>query len=153
MDWWVACAVVVAVAVLLTSIPMVIWYAAVSWVGILAAGLVAASILYIIDFSFFTYYQLGTEGLLIHRHLGTIHIPYRSIRAIKRGSLRDLFYLGDHRRRFALSANCLALQVINGPYKGISISPAEPQRFIDTLVEHIDRERGQRAVARHRKKS
>jgi len=148
MDWWVAIGIVIMLCVLILSIPAVIWYGPVMWLNLLAACIIVISALYIIDIAFFSLYQLGKDGLLIHRHIGSVLVPYRYMRSLKRGNVRDLLSMGAT-KRYALSTNCLTISLSQGHYRRISISPLHQQEFINEILHRIDHERASRAALKH----
>jgi hypothetical protein len=150
MDWWVAALLVSFLAIIIAAIPMVLWLGGVTALHLGAALVIAATALYFIDIGFFMTYELGEQGLVVHRHVGSVTYSYRSMHSLKRGSVRHLFSFGKH-KRYSLSANCLVIMLNQGAYTTISVSPMLQQEFIDHILQKIDKERSSRAtIARKR---
>jgi hypothetical protein len=145
MDWWVAVGVVLVLCALLASIPLVIWQDFTLTTRVVATLVLLATILYVIDLTFFTFYRLDSEGLSIVSQLRHFYFPYRTMSQIQQDNLFGLVTIG-RKKRFALSANCLKIKMVNGQFSAITVSPRKKQEFIEELLKRIEAERTARAT-------
>ena len=145
IDWWIISSVGLLILILVATIPLLIWQP-LEWRAKLVAsfGLLCA-ILYLVDTTFFTVYQLTDEGIVINNQLRQTTIPYRSIKSIRSASLFNLFSFAKH-KRFSLSSHALLLHLENHDWRTISVSPHERQRFLDHLLNRIELERSRRSA-------
>jgi hypothetical protein len=144
MDWWIAALISVLLVILVAAIPLLIWepiHLAEKIIGVSGLFIV---ILYLVDVTFFTHYILGEDELFITSQLREMRIPYRTMKTIRPGGIGALFSMGKH-KRFSLSARGLTIQLSQGHWKYISISPQHQQKFLDHLMTLIDNERSGRA--------
>jgi hypothetical protein len=128
---------------LVFSIPLVLW-SPVSWEAKFISTLgVILAVLYFLDITFFCYYQLTPQGLIIGSQIRSYLIPYRTMVKIEPGNFWNLisFY---HQKRFALSSRNMKITLSRGIWRRITISPADPEHFTTALLNHIDRERSSR---------
>lgn len=147
MDWWVAVVVFLILALLAVCIPLAIWKGGSLITSGLSVIFLVALFLLIADKAFFTSYVLREDGLLIHGQIRKILIPYRSMRSITKGGILGLMG-GMGRKRFALSSDCLIIQLADYEWKRISVSPCERERFLSELLTRIDGERSARSSRR-----
>ena len=145
MDWWIAAGIVCLLLALLAAIPYIALNTP-AWQQKLAAscGLIAI-ILYVVDGAFFTRYQLRDEGLVIISQLHYVLIPYREMKEIRPSGFHGLISFGK-KKRFALSANCLAIYLRKNYWSVVTVSPKKRDAFVDQLLKRIDHERSKRAT-------
>lgn len=151
IDWWVVILVLLIIAILSSAIPLLIVVAATPLLIALVIAFLILTILYIADIGFFSYYLLEDEGLSIVSNIRHLTFPYRDMTEIKPSGFLGLISFAG-RKRFALSSHCFAISLRKGYWKTITVSPAERDYFLNTLISHIDRERSSRATVERSKK-
>lgn len=115
---------------------------------LVAMGGILLTILYLIDKAFFTSYLLQTDGLVIRNQFMEVRFPYRDMRSLRHGTFWSLWSLGKH-KRFALSSHNLIVELNEGPWRTISLSPFQEKEFINQILKNIDLDRSTRATASH----
>ena len=140
MDWWVA--ILVSILVLVFVMMIVLMSLRVHQMSslLIIIGGIILTILYIVDKAFFTSYLLLNDGLVISNQFMEVQIPYRDMRSLRHGSVFSLWSLGKH-KRFALSARNIILDLNDGAWRTISLSPHKEQDFINQILKNIDTDR------------
>ena len=149
MDWWLAAAVFFVIVLLISCIPIIAWQPLLPEYKVLAVCALIITLLYLIDLAFFSRYFLEKDGLLIRSQLRSSFFSYREMLEIRPGGITGLISRGNL-KRFALSANCLVINLKPGAsWRRITVSPKDSQGFVNQLLQRIDRERTHRASKLH----
>ena len=139
-----ACALLL-VFFLVAAIPLLLWSQVPFWESGITALCTAIVVLYTIDTCFFTTYRLDQDDLVITSQLRHFSFPYRAMVRIQPAGLLGLVSVG-RRRRFALSTRCYAISLHDNLWTTITISPANPNQFIEQMLHKIDEERSSRST-------
>lgn len=145
MDWWVAIGIMLALVVLLASVPRIIWSGLNTWSIMVTVLTLVFFVLSLVDVAFFTYYIIDDQGLTITSQLRHYVLPFTSMTAVRSVGARGLFSFGS-RKRFSLSAHGYDIALEDCSWKVISVSPELKDQFLDTLLTRIDIERSRHAT-------
>lgn len=144
MDWWVLVILSVLGLSLVAAAVIALMYFSlpVKAVFILTISLL---LLLIADRAFCIQYVVRKDSLEISSRLQRASYPYRAMRKIRPGSTRSLISFASH-KRFALSGNCIVIEMDRQRYRSISVSPVERDAFLKDLLGRIDHERSARVA-------
>lgn len=151
MDWWLAGSVLLLIALLTAAIFFTAALHESRVFTVIAIVVLVICILYLADIGFFSYYQLEEDGLSIISQMRHAYFPYRDMIEIKPSNFFGLISFGS-RKRFALSNRCFLIKLRRGHWRSITVSPAERDAFLNTLLTHIETERSSRATVERQKK-
>jgi hypothetical protein len=151
IDWWVMGAMLLLIAFLAAAIPLIAIVAQSTILTVIAIVVLAGTILYIVDVGFFSYYVLDDNALTVVSNIRHAIFPYRDMTDIKPSNVMGLFSFAG-KKRYALSARCFQIVLRKGYWKSITVSPADRDFFLNSLISHIDRERSSRATIERSKK-
>ena len=137
LSWAVALFGIVSIGFLLAAVIILLW----SGLPFLQVAVSVAALLgmalYVIDVVFFTRYQLGEEGIVVSGQLRLLAIPYADIRKVRHGSALSLVSVFGHKRH-ALSPHCVVVELSQGPYRTVSLSPSQDRAFLNSLMHNLE---------------
>lgn len=144
-DWWVLLGGLLLITLFLAVVPYIFASSLPLWQRGVMAGIALLCTVNIVDKLFFTFYELDSEGLLIHSQLRFLKIPYRTMDSVDHGGLRTLIST-QKRKRFAFSRQNIVIHLHDQMWEEISLSPHDEPKFLSQLLATIDTERSRRAT-------